>query len=301
MIDQQFIQQLLEMQDQSKATITATVVADSVNDMGNRLTTFNLVFPRQILPEVLTHRVASRNTASSRAIPVRMSIESVVKSPFIPIKWGMNKAGMQATEELPPYLVPQAIIDHLQGRDWAVETAKRMNDLGLHKQIVNRYLEPWAWCQMVFTTTSFDHMIALRDSAMAEPHFQYLAQQMVSARSRSVPKRLECGEWHLPFITPEDATQLNMDDLKRVSTARCAAVSYVRQNERSGYEKEFSLCDRLIAGGHWSPLEHLATPMSDGDYYFNPKQEGNFSGWKQYRKLFKSEFKPDTLYTGPTA
>ena len=49
--------------------IEAKIVADSINPQGDRITTYLLTFPRFILAELNTHRVFSKNSASSRAIP----------------------------------------------------------------------------------------------------------------------------------------------------------------------------------------------------------------------------------------
>ena len=43
--------------------------------------------PRIILAEFNTHRLFSRNSASSRAIPFKKMVQSVLENPFIPIAW----------------------------------------------------------------------------------------------------------------------------------------------------------------------------------------------------------------------
>jgi thymidylate synthase ThyX len=78
--------------------IHAKIIADSQNEFGNRLTTFIITFPRFILAELNTHRMFSRNSASSRAIPFKKMVESVQKNPFIPIAWQKDHSGMQGTE-----------------------------------------------------------------------------------------------------------------------------------------------------------------------------------------------------------
>ena len=44
------------------------ILADSLSPQGNRLTTFKITYPRIVHAELMTHRVFSRNAASSRAI-----------------------------------------------------------------------------------------------------------------------------------------------------------------------------------------------------------------------------------------
>ena len=67
--------------------IEAKIIADSINPQGDRITTFLLTYPRFIHSELLTHRVFSRNSASSRAIPFEKMVKMVEEDPFIPIAW----------------------------------------------------------------------------------------------------------------------------------------------------------------------------------------------------------------------
>ena len=80
-------------------TISAKIVADSVSGHGIRLTTMELNYPRFIHSEFMTHRMFSRNAASSRAIPIEKMLEQVQENPAMPIHWGKNQPGMQAREE----------------------------------------------------------------------------------------------------------------------------------------------------------------------------------------------------------
>ena len=83
-----------------KGNIVARIVADSINNSGNRITTFELEYHRFIHSELMTHRLFSRNAMSSRAVPVSKMIEQVRNSPATPIHWGKNQAGMQAADVL---------------------------------------------------------------------------------------------------------------------------------------------------------------------------------------------------------
>lgn len=103
----------------------------------SRLTTMEITYPRCIHAEMLRHRVFSRNTASSRAIPVRKMIESVQTNPFIPIHWGAAQSGMQAFNEVNSEAQADAAALWLHHSRMACAVAESMvNDLGLHKQIV---------------------------------------------------------------------------------------------------------------------------------------------------------------------
>lgn len=304
---------LIELEHKSTAMFSAKVLADSVNPCGDRLTTFEIVMPRMLLPELNTHRAFSRNTASSRAIPLSKTIEVVKETPFIPFHWGKNQSGMQAYEELDDKQKARARWHWWSASREAYYAAQSMAECDLHKQVANRVLEPFLFSTIILSCTSFSHFENLRTNAAAEPHFQHVANLMVSARSQSLPEALKPGEWHLPLIYEEDRSRLNLDDLKKVCTARCAAVSYVRHNEVKDYEKDFALYDRLAEGKHLSPMEHLATPFgyySEAEYGaegwswnqgpWESRDCGNFKGWKQHRKEMEGEFIPDEPYDGPT-
>ena len=58
--------------------ISAKVIADSVCPKGVRMTTMEIEYPRFILAELNTHRMLSKNSASSRAIPVKSMHELFV-------------------------------------------------------------------------------------------------------------------------------------------------------------------------------------------------------------------------------
>lgn len=299
-------QQLTELQEKSKAQFSAKVLADSVNVCGNRLTTFELTYWRGIHGEALTHRLFSRNSASSRAIPVSRTLETVRRSPFLPFHWGANQAGMQAYRELSEEDQNKARWSWYVGSRDVADRVEYLDSIGLHKQIANRMLEPFMFITVILSTTSFKHFELLRDHPMAEPHFQYLAKLMVKARSESIPELLQVGQWHLPLIYEEDK-HLSLEDQKKVSVARCARVSYVRQNEIKDYADDFALHDRLVGSDpkHASPTEHQATPFVTlpGSLSWSKPvamPSGNFLGWKQYRKEIIGEFVPDEPYTGPT-
>ena len=67
--------------------ISAEIIADSINTFGDRITTYLLTYPRFIHAELMTHRMFSRNSASSRAIPFKRMLQMVEEDPFIPIAW----------------------------------------------------------------------------------------------------------------------------------------------------------------------------------------------------------------------
>ena len=143
--------------------ISAQVVADSLNEHGQRVTSYVLVFPRIILAELNTHRTFSRNSASSRAIPFKKMVEKCKNDPFIPIAWQKDHSGMQGTKYITDTQTLEFLnINHLEARDSAIESAQMQSELGLTKQLCNRLLEPFMWHTAIVTATEFENFFKLR-------------------------------------------------------------------------------------------------------------------------------------------
>lgn len=145
-------------------TIKAEIVADSLSPQGDRLTSLLVTFPRIILAEVNTHRMLSKNTSSSRAIPFKKMVEAVQNDPFIPIAWQKHHKGMQGTEYITGN-ISQLNEDWLKARDNALFMAKDLHDgSGVTKQLCNRLLEPFMWTTMLITGSKegWDNFFELR-------------------------------------------------------------------------------------------------------------------------------------------
>lgn len=283
----------------------ARVIADSVSPAGVRLTTIEVTIPRIVLAEFNTHRVFSRNSASSRAIPVRKRIEQVLADPFIPNYWGANQKGMQAKTALEEADAQKAERVWREALLNAVESATKMEAIGAHKQLANRLLEPFMWQTIIVTATEWKNFFALRDNEMAQPEIQEPARLMRAAYEASTPTPIQLGEWHLPLIQPEerDGVFERSGEARKISAARCARVSYLTHDGKRDLDADLVLYERLVSGGHMSPLEHVATPLKYSGkliavdktvlgnpiYEWFPEFVGNFRGWKQLRKFVPNE------------
>jgi thymidylate synthase ThyX len=270
------------------------VVLDSIGPAHIRLTTFELTIPRIVLAEFNTHRMFSRNSASSRAIPVEKMLKKVEEDPFIPLYWGKNQKGMQAEDELSTLEQQTAENCWIAGRDEAVKTVRRLLEIGVHKQITNRLLEPFLWHTIIVTATEWENFFNLRDHAMAQPEIRRGAQLLKECYAKSRPQQLGINHWHLPLVTNVDEATLIADgftkdgvahqsQLAQISAARCARVSYLTHDGKRDPQKDLELCADLTKNGHMSPLEHTARAEP------HPEMIGNFRGWKQLRKLIKGE------------
>jgi thymidylate synthase ThyX len=266
--------------------IKADILLDSINPSGNRITTWLLTFQRVLLAEINTHRMFSRNTSSSRAIPVHKMLEAVKTNPAMPVFWGKNQAGMSAAEELMGEEKELAKRVWLKARDSAVSHVEKLLELGLHKNLTNRLLESWMWTTSIVTATDMENFFSLRAHSAAQPEFQTLAFLMLEKYNASVPTRLATGEWHIPFgdRMPEGLT---LNQKLKIATARCARTSYLTFDGDINVEKDYGLHDQLAKSGHWSPFEHCAKAHWSGEV------SGNFRGWIQYRKEFRDENRND--------
>jgi thymidylate synthase ThyX len=260
--------------------ISAGVIADSISPAGVRLTTIEVKYPRFIHAEMMTHRTFSRNGASSRAIPISKVIQMVEDNTMLPVWWGKNQKGMQAAEELDDEsreIARQIILKH---RDHAIETARALAEIGLHKQIGNRYLEPFQQFTLIVTSTEWRNFFHLRRHPDAQPEFRATADAMWKAMASSEPEQLEDQEWHLPYILDTDLDQFSDErELAKISSARCARVSYLTHDTgKIDVNADLGLYGKLSAGGHLSPTEHAAQATTDRDVFY-----GNLRGWMSLR------------------
>jgi thymidylate synthase ThyX len=245
-------------------------------------------YPRFIHSEMMTHRVFSRNAASSRAIPIKKMIAAVRDEPAMPIYWGRNQSGMSAREEIDETARAAAQAVWREALDHALASAERLtaNDIDLHKQLVNRLLEPFAWITVIITATEWSNFFTQRCHPDAQPEIHEIAQLMLGAYRASTPQTVPAGGWHLPLIQ-EDERGLDPELLCKLSVARSARVSYLTHDGKRDLEKDLELYERLLGGGangHWSPFEHVATPLNESGAF-----SGNLRGWEQFRKRFSQE------------
>lgn len=306
-------QQIVE----GKEGIVAKIVADSISHSGNRVTTFELEYPRWILAELNTHRLFSRNSMSSRAIPVTKQIQQVLENPATPVFWGLNQSGMSAREEHQDIEACQKAWQMI-----AVESTKFADALrqqGLHKQIVNRLLEPFQRMKTVLTATEFDNFFKLRLAPDAQPEIQELARCMKEAMDQNTPEVLKAGEWHTPYVEHfrgsngdaevgyfVDNVGVTQEEAVAISTSCCAQVSY--RNIDNSFDKAMDIYEKLGLNtdhAHLSPAEHQCTPMhSEEDNYWWDGQasdgvthmdgegcmwSGNLKSWVQHRQLIENK------------
>jgi hypothetical protein len=286
-------------------TITATIIADSISPSGKRITTFELEYPRFIHGEVMTHRVLSRNSSSSRAVPIPKAVDHVRNNPVYPIEYGANQAGMTSGTMLSS--AKQAIAKAIWGSAMyaATSAALLLHKAGLHKQWTGRLIEPFQLHKIVMTSTELDNFFYLRDHSDAQPEIQDLAQKMIEAIRFSTPMQLFPGEYHVPYVDVKrdsndklcyysNDQEISLEDALKISASCCGQVSYRVLNQ--SMDKALDIYKRLVESKpvHASPFEHQATPMADDHnlstpgitgYNGNEYSSGNFNKWIQHRQL----------------
>ncbi len=273
--------------------ISATVVADSINEFSCRLISLIIIVPRIVLAEFNTHRMFSRNSASSRAIPFKKMLALVRNEPFVPIKWMKDHSGMQGNDYFEGKKIWLLRNLWLTARTVALCMAWTLSKVGLTKQICNRLLEPFMWHTILTTASEWENFMSLRAHNAAEIHINYAAFKIMEAINKSTPKYLEPGEWHIPFgdkisdmrlrelvwntidrsghESLDDAISKNptlLEDYKvMIATARCARISYNNFEGKDDYYSDVKLHGDLDVSGHRSPFEHCAKSMTKEEYY----------------------------------
>ena len=279
-----------------ETSIKATVICDSISEQGVRLTTFEIEYPRIVMSEFNTMRAISKNSSSSRAIPVSKMLEHTKNINLKPVYFGSKKSGMQAGDELVGEDLQYAKSTWESALHSMVHSAKILDECGVAKEVCNRLVEPFQLVKVVCTATDWDNFFNLRLHPDADPNICMLAYKMYKAMEDSKPKVLKSGEYHLPYVntyrvksgrgvgkleyytgvvsTP-DYSVISLEDAIKLSAASCASVSY--RTEGMTLEKADKIFDMLIKAEviHSSPFEHLATPVKkhlcifkDNDYVF---------------------------------
>lgn len=280
--------------------ISAKVIEDTIAANGRRLTTLELKYPKFIHGELMTHRVFSRNASSSRAVPTAKLLRLATEEPATPVEWGKNQKGMQAREVLTGKEAEAARMCWMLAGASASAHAQAMLDLGVHKQVANRIIEPYSHIHVVVTSTEWGNFFGLRCDPDAQPEMQELGWSMADAYFTSEPRRpsytwvpttnddpmkLQADCWHLPYTGLEERMDLGLKDALKASTARCARVSYIlHSGEATDIHKDRELHDSLFEVRHMSPFEHQGVEAVS-----SLEQSRNFRGFHQYRAFIPQD------------
>ena len=258
----------------------------SVEDTGEYEEVYDLTVQHEqhnfLANDIVVHNCVSKNSSSSRAIPVSKMLEHTKNINLKPVYFGSNKSGMQAGDELVGEDLQYAKSTWESALLNMVHSAKILDGCGVAKEVCNRLVEPFQLVKVVCTATDWDNFFNLRLHPDADPNICMLAYKMYEAMQESKPFELKVGEWHLPFVdklldenlnlisygvSHEDVTYgtmhrpVTLEQAIKLSAASCASVSY--RTEGMTLEKADKIFDMLIKAEviHASPFEHLATPV----------------------------------------
>lgn len=272
----------------AKGLFQVRIVAHTIGLIhGHEIATLELLYPRIIHAEVMTHRDRARNAASSRAM-------RMINTDFVPWHVQAQAKTMQGGAELEGEDRDAVLMEWDLARGEMRNRAQRIMDRGAHKSIYNRLLEPFTMIGVVMTATYWDNFFAQRAHPDAEPHFYDLACVMRTALHASKPR---VSRYHLPYVSAEEEDLVGIDSSMAISTSRCAGTTYGFY--RSGgkikgpdgverdrtYKDDLDRTSRLIKGGegygHRSPFEHPCREDEIGT--------GCMCGWATYRSLIWKE------------
>lgn len=292
--------------------VSAKVIARSkAKETGKEVVTFELEFPRIVLAEFNTHNALSKNSSSSRAIPVQTMLMQVIDDPAYPVRFGKKNKGMQDAGECKELI---GLWNEYLGDDepygphdaWrmaarsAAYYAQAFDTAGYAKQICNRLIEPFQRMKVVMTATELANFLWLRDHPAADPTIEALAREIKKAYINSEAVELDVGDWHVPYFGGEGVGYwlkgcgIELQEALDISASCCAQVSYRKLDDSA--EKAKSVVDRLNLGVditepmHVSPTEHQCTPIEKaGDYW---DENGNY--------LINHSFDPNSWQEGVT-
>ena len=285
---------------------------------------FTLVceYPRVVHAQLLTHNMFSKNSSSTRAVPIAAAIKQIEANPAQYI-WTEKQSGMQGALSTDDQAeVYNAVFDWAKSA--AIEHTLELVKQGAHKQNAGRLLEPFQNIKIVLTSTEWENWDWLRDHEDAQGEIADLARAIKHARDNAKVMELTAGEWHVPFVNryrcpeygdltyyldDENQTELTVEEAKLISMSVCAQVSY--RKEDYTIEKAAKMKGMLLNGSkvHASPFEHQAMPVSsyiedtgsNDPYEFESWEKGvthldrtgnfcsaNFRNWIQHRQLIKN-------------
>lgn len=301
-------------------------IQGSIAPCKTKITTLVLEYPRAIHAQLLTHRVFSKNSSSSRAVPIKSAIDQIDQNPAQYI-WTENQSGMSGeviTDPVKLNKINEAMTNlwNLTKRTVLYLGSKESEGgLNVHKQNAARFLEPFQNIRIVLTSTEWENWDWLRIDSAAQPEIAQLAKLMHEARESGEYMELTEGDWHVPFIVrkinpdngeltyhhPETDVELTIQEAKELSMSICAQTSF-RKEDYSDKKTE-NVIGKLFTGNkvHASPSEHQATPIPNftGSFYETSNWpdgvthmdrncnfwSANFKHWIQNRQLIPNHDK----------
>lgn len=302
----------------------AEVLADSISDAGDRLTSIAVTYPHAVHKDMLRHRAHSRVVESFRARPTELLLDALdAGGAFAPDVFAARIKGMGqgSALECEEQILAQRLWDH--HIEVSLNVARHMMKLGIAKQQINFILQDLCPLVEIITATDWSNFRALRldvdesGSPRARPEVFKTAKAICGALDDSTPFKLPRSYWHIPLVEFAESVEIvdagGWDLAAKISAGRCARVSYDKHRDPEPWERSVDRAEKLISSGHMSPFEQCARPFStaeknaraqirdliatqtfltDLDRHHLTEQTyylGNLRGWHQLRKDIEHE------------
>jgi len=228
--------------------IEAQIIADSINPVGDRITTWMITVPRYLMYQIYSHRNLSKLSSSVRN-------ESTTKI--------INK--IQSN----PVLSPESNnVPWLEARDLAIEQASKMLALGMTKSTINRILEPWIYDKVLLTGTNWKNFWARQHDKHSPLEFRELAKMMNKKYIDSTPISKQMDEWHIPYGQTEKDIKYSVAKIVRELFFQSELIN-------------LKAYDYLLIKENYCIFEHLNKCLPNSTFV------GNFNGWLQKRLLLE--------------
>ena len=246
------------------------------------IVTWELVYPRYIHSELMTHRMFSRNASSSRATPCTVTCNEVIEDPVFFDYVGKNQKGMTAAAPLSPGELAEFRTEWERlGQQVAEKVLEWRGKYNIHKQTINRALEPWLRIRTLVTATELENFFKLRLAKDAQPEIQCLAKAMQESLEKAETK---VSDWHIPYAEYYSSEGYTREQLFTKSVAACARVSVMRNDGKiTDLEEDTKFYNFLLKHKHMSPFEHIAAARPS-----NCRWE-NLVGWRSLRALLEGK------------
>lgn len=273
------------------AELTATVVADSITEQGDRLTSMVLSLPHSLLTRLGSYRALSRTTAPGQDSDIISLVSGVLLDGFVP---GTSLSDQSRESWL--HARDNAVIAVLNGtigldglsallRKNVESNRKSWGKTALNAELISKeltayveqsglefssealLLEPFMWTTVLVSATDWDNLTALArhtEPKEGDTTLNGLAAVVRDALDQSSPNLISEGQWHLPFLNDEELTEARegskeaQEKLILVSVARSGGISV--QSDAPSSESEVEYANLLLRRGHVSAWEHAATP-----------------------------------------
>jgi hypothetical protein len=245
--------------------------------------------PKWLDAEIEKHRMLSKSSSSSRAIPSAKVRDAIRDDPYIPSDVRLNESGMQGYRQFESEEFKDEVYNLSLHALALVNTYPQV-----HKQHLNRYIEPWMYQTKIITGTDWDNFFLLRlpkrfwddklydaghayiaylrkmgikeanlqdlGGEYAQPEMQHLACCMFDAIRTAPVTELNIGQWHTPYVFEDFGDDFYSAAM--CSAARCARTSYkLHDGTAADIDKDLKLAGMLARQSHAVPFEHQVTPM----------------------------------------